>query len=158
MATRTTDLPVAYRGVPTPFPVKVTSAETWYSGSMIFQLAAGGCTKTWAASLAFMGFSPYQQVIAAGGIGLVYLGPYIAMVPDTTAGLAVGDEADQIAMGTAGDNWLDVVKAPQSVSTATFSLIGRLLRWVSVTEVYIAVKSADVYGVSASYGTTSFLL
>jgi hypothetical protein len=44
------------------------------------------------------------------------------------------------------------------VSTATFSLIGRLLRWVSVTEVYIAVKSADVYGVSASYGTTSFLL
>lgn len=155
MATRTTDLPVAYKGVPTPFSVKVTSAETWYAGSLIWQLAAGGCTKTWAASLPFMGISPYQQVIAAGGEGLVYVGPFLAMLPDTTAGLAVGDEGDGIGMIAAGDNWLDAVKYTTGIGADTASLIGRLLRYVSATEVWVAIKDPFFYGVAKAAATAT---
>lgn len=155
MATRTTDLPCAFMGVPTPFSVSVTSAETWYKGSLIYQLAAGGCTKTWAASLPFIGISPHGQTISAGGEGLVFLGPFIWRVPDTTHGLGAGDEAAGMQAVAAGDNWLDCTHAAAGVGTNTGSLIGRLLRFVSVTEVYVAIKDPSFWGVAKAAATAT---
>ena len=155
MATRTADLPCSFMGVPTPFSVKVTSAETWYKGSLIYQLAAGGCTKTWAASLPFIGISPHGQTIAAGGEGLIFMGPFVWKVPDTTAGLAVTDEGDDMGAIAAGDNWLDVVKYTTGTGANTASMIGRLLRFVSVTEVYVAIKDPAFYCVAKAAATAT---
>ena len=127
---RTADLPCSFMGVPTPFSVKVTDAQTWFKGSLIFQLAAGG-------------------------EGLIFMGPFIWKVPDTTAGLAAGDEGDDIQMPAAGDDWLLCTKANAGIGTNTASLIGRLLRFVSVTEIYIAIKDPSFFGVSKAAATAT---
>ena len=135
MAARSTDLPVAYRGTPTPLPIVCTGVETWYAGSLIYSLVAGNATKTWAASLSFIGISPYNQVIAAGGTGLVYVGPYIAIFPeDTTAGVTIATEGDALGAIAAGDNYKDLVAYTTGTGADTASLVGRIVK-VALPEV-----------------------
>lgn len=150
MATRTTDMSCSFIGNPIPIGLLFTSAETLFKGSMIFGLAAGNCTKTWATTLPFVGFSPFGQTVAAGGVGIVYVGSYIAVLPQPTAAIAATAEHEAVGMGAAGDNWMDAVISPLGAgATAGDSLIGRVLR-ITSTEVYLAVKSMDVYGISST--------
>lgn len=164
MGLMTADFNVSFRGNPVAIPLVSTSAETWYRGSLIFQLLAGGVSKAYASGgltgTPFIGISPFQQTIAAGGQGIVYVGPFIAIFPDTTAGLAVGDEGDDIGMATNGsDNWKDCVKYTTGIGADKAALIGNLVRFVSTTEVWVAVKDPCIYGVAkAAVSATAFHL
>lgn len=156
MAARTSDLPVAFRGNPVPINVKTTAAETWYAGSLIYRKAPGtaDCTKTWATTFAFVGISPYAQTTVAGGEGIVYVGPYIAIFPyATTGGVAGTDEGNALYAEAAGDNYMDlIVRAPVSVVTGA-SLVGHIFRFNS-PEVWVAIKPMGVAGYATAQAAT----
>jgi len=154
MAARTTDLSVNYRGVPLSVPVVVTSAETWFAGSLIYRLAAGNATKTWATTLPFLGISPFQQVIPAGGQGIIYCGNIIAIFnEDTTGGVVLADEGDGLYAEAAGDNYKDLVKrAPAAVVDGT-SFVGTIFK-VLLPEVWVALKPVGVSGLATVQAAT----
>ena len=156
MATRTTDLSVAYRGTPVPVGRIVTSAETWFAGSLIFNLAAGNATKTWASALPFIGISPYNQVIAAGGTGIVYYGSYIAIFSeDTTGGIVAGDEAlTGLYAEAVGDNYKDLVKRLSSAVVVNTSFVGNIIKASVVTDIWVGIKPNGLSGAATVNAAT----